>query len=263
MSVVPHPTELDPATAARWIGRWERQQERYATDREERFTAIADVVESATAGRDRPRIADLGSGPGSLAARIATRLPDARIVAADTDPLLLALGRAHHGDTVRFVQTLIGAPGWVAALGADGPLDAVVSTTALHYPTPDTLATIYRDLATALRPGGVFVNGDHFLPDEPDLADLARALGRRDGATEEDWTAWWAAAEAEPSFQQCWQPARSGWHPPTGTATACRPPGTNCCSGRRVSVRSPCSGSTAPAASRSPCADRGLTSKGP
>ena len=35
---------LSLATAERWVERWELQQQRYAVDREERFTVVADVV---------------------------------------------------------------------------------------------------------------------------------------------------------------------------------------------------------------------------
>ncbi|MER7157900.1 methyltransferase, partial [Streptomyces lydicus] len=63
------------ATAARWVRRWEAQQQRYAVDREERLTVITDVVEDATAGRAAPLVVDLGCGPGALAARLAARLP--------------------------------------------------------------------------------------------------------------------------------------------------------------------------------------------
>ena len=42
--------ELDAAAARDWIDRWDRQQEVYMADREERFTALIDAVEAA-AGR--------------------------------------------------------------------------------------------------------------------------------------------------------------------------------------------------------------------
>ncbi|MFE6054237.1 class I SAM-dependent methyltransferase [Kitasatospora sp. NPDC056446] len=196
---------VDAALAETWVERWERQQERYAVEREERFTVVADVVEQVVGDRARPLVADLGSGPGSLSARIAARLPDAEIIAVDIDPLLLALGRAGHPGISRWVETLIGRPGWLDALGLDRPLDAVVSSTALHYPPARTLLGIYRDLAGALRPGAVLVNADHLIPEEPPLAELALAIGRRRSqrrgvGTAEDWSQWWAAAGRIPEF---------------------------------------------------------------
>lgn len=145
---------LSLATAEQWVERWELQQQRYAVDREERFTVIADVVEHVTAGRaGRPLVVDLGCGPGSLAARLVRRLPDAEIVAVDRDPVLLELGRTHHPDAARYVDAEIGGPGWTGTLGLDRPLDAAVSTTALHYLDRDTLLRTYRQLASLLRPG--------------------------------------------------------------------------------------------------------------
>ncbi|MCC9310585.1 class I SAM-dependent methyltransferase [Kitasatospora sp. RB6PN24] len=201
------PGAHSPARSGDWVERWERQQERYAVDREERFTVIADVVEHVTQGQERPLLVDLGSGPGSLSVRLAARLPRARIIAADIDPLLLELGRSHHAEAVRFVEVLIGQPGWVDALELDQPLDAAVSSTALHYPEPQTLREIYRDLGGALRPGGVLVNGDHLVPEDPVLAGFTelvgrRHLGRHGVASAEDWPSWWAGVAREPGFAE-------------------------------------------------------------
>ncbi|WP_030544262.1 trans-aconitate 2-methyltransferase [Streptomyces albus] len=193
------------ATAERWVERWEHQQEHYATDREERFTVIADVVEQVTAGRPRPLLLDLGCGPGSLAARLAARLPHAEIVAVDMDPVLLELGRVHRADTARYVEAVIGDDGWTGALGLARPLDAAVSTTALHYLSEADLLRTYRQLAALLRPGGVLVNGDHFPPADPRCAALTAHVGRlraerRRTCRHEDWTSWWAAAAQEPEL---------------------------------------------------------------
>ncbi|MET9390781.1 class I SAM-dependent methyltransferase [Streptomyces sp. NPDC006624] len=197
---------LSLETAERWVERWELQQQRYAVDREERFTVIADVVEHVTAGRSAaPLVVDLGCGPGSLAARLVRRLPDAEIVAVDRDPLLLELGRTHHPDAARYVDAEIGAPGWVWTLGLDRPLDAAVSTTALHYLDRETLLRTYRQLAVLLRPGGVLVNGDHLPQDHTGPAAIAAHVGRCHAGrqrvfTHEDWGSWWAAVARDPEL---------------------------------------------------------------
>ncbi|WP_030802008.1 class I SAM-dependent methyltransferase [Streptomyces sp. NRRL S-337] len=193
------------ATAKQWVERWERQQQRYAIDREERFTVIADVVEHVTAGRSRPLLLDLGCGPGSLAARLAERLPDAEIVAVDMDPLLLELGRTHHADAARYVDAVIGDDGWTNALELDRPLDAAVSTTALHYLPESTLLATYRRLATLLGPGGALINGDHFPQAGSPCSDLTAQVGRRRAErsrahVHEDWQSWWTAAAKDPEL---------------------------------------------------------------
>ncbi|MFE1556280.1 class I SAM-dependent methyltransferase [Streptomyces sp. NPDC058734] len=204
---------MSTTVAAQWVERWESQQQRYAIDREERFTVIADVVEHLARDRPSPLIVDLGSGPGALAARLAARLPTAEVLALDADPLLLELGRAHYGTALRHVEVTIGAEGWLDTLALDRPLDAAVSATALHYLGEGTLHEVYRGLAERLRPGGVFVNGDHIGPDSAVIHDLAREIGRRRSGrcqtlAQEDWESWWAGATADPELSAL--PERTG-----------------------------------------------------
>ncbi len=197
---------LSTETANLWVERWERQQQRYAIDREERFTVIADVVEHVTQGHPaRPLVVDLGCGPGCLSDRLARRLPGADIVGADMDPLLLELARARHGGAVRYVETVLGRDGWIEDLGLDRPLDAAVSTTALHYLPPQDLSRIYRRLAEVIRPGGVLVNGDHLAPDSAAPAAIAAHVGRRRAERQsafehEEWDAWWDAVPSDPEL---------------------------------------------------------------
>ncbi|GIH25106.1 hypothetical protein Aph01nite_34160 [Acrocarpospora phusangensis] len=191
-----------------WIERWDRQQEGYLPDREERFTALVDAVET---GRPDPVVIDLGCGPGSLSARLLRRLPAATVIAVDTDPLLLALGRAEYGSLpgLRFVDRDLREPGWTEALDLPRPADVAVSTTALHWLPEPVLKNVYAELAGALGPGGMYLNGDHFaVPDTaPRLDALEAALGARAaerlfaGGRPEDWQSWWAAASADPELE--------------------------------------------------------------
>jgi SAM-dependent methyltransferase len=204
---------VDRDQAARWISRWDAQQEWFMPDREERFTVLIDAVEAGV-GRDDPLVLDLGCGPGSLAVRLLGRMPAARVVAIDTDPLLLALGSAAHGDRagLRFADQDLRVPGWAGRAGLSRAADAAVSTTALHWLSAGELRAMYGELATVLRPGGLLLDGDHLLEDEaaaPGLARLAdaisgRAARRPDGGQEkgarEDWKSWWEAATSAPEL---------------------------------------------------------------
>jgi SAM-dependent methyltransferase len=210
---MPELTDLDPTAARDWIARWDRQQEVYLADREERFTALIDAVEAA-AGRPDPLVVDLGCGPGSLSVRLLRRMPSATVIAVDADPVTLSLGQAAYGDVpgLRFLDLDLRSPGWVAGLGiAPGRLaDAVVSTTALHWLSAAELGNLYAALAGLLRPGGLFLDGDHLRlsqADSPVLAELERVLEQRedqrrfpdghDGRAE-DWGQWWAAVAGDP-----------------------------------------------------------------
>ncbi|MEV8633940.1 class I SAM-dependent methyltransferase [Streptosporangium sp. NPDC051023] len=196
---------MDANTARAWTARWDRQQERYIADREERFAVVADVVAEATAGSPAPLLLDLGCGPGSMSARLASRLPKAVIVGLDQDPVLLALARDGYRDLARFVDVDLASPGWSTGLELTGPVDAAVSTTALHWIPEDRLGAVYEEAATLLRPGGVLVNADNLYDEQPVLAGLAAAVleGRaaRVGVSHhEDWATWWQAVSAEPGL---------------------------------------------------------------
>ncbi|MGW3968844.1 class I SAM-dependent methyltransferase [Streptomyces ardesiacus] len=193
------------AAAKAWVERWEQQQQRYAVDREERFTVMSDVVEHLCADRGRPLLLDLGCGPGSLSARLSRRRPDAEIVAVDMDPVLLELGRTHHGDAARYVDAVIGQEGWTDALRLERGVDIALSTTALHYLSADVLLHTYRGIAGLLRPGGALVNGDHFPPAGEPCSHLTAHVGRcralrTGGDHHEDWGAWWQAVAADPEL---------------------------------------------------------------
>ena len=215
MPELPEPTELtelDPATARDWIARWDRQQEVYLPDREDRFTALIDAVAAGT-GRPDPLVLDLGCGPGSLATRLLDRIPAATVIAVDADPVTLSLGRAAYAGVpgLRFLDVDLRASGWETELGIEPgrQLDAAVSTTALHWLTAAELRGLYRTVASLLRPGGLFLDGDHLRLDEtenPVLARLDRVLeeaaDRRHAGHAEDWGQWWQAVAADPALAE-------------------------------------------------------------
>jgi SAM-dependent methyltransferase len=197
-------TVLDAELAKTWVSRWDTQQELYVADREERFAVIGDVVAHALGDRGGT-VLDLGCGPGSLAGRLAARLPAAKITGLDSDPLLLALGRGRYGDAVDFVDADLTGAAWLDQVPA--VLDAAVSTTALHWLDPGPLADVYRALAQRLRPGGVFVDGDHFTLGDADLDELAvrvrQGRATRAGVTDhEDWDTWWQAVRDDPALAE-------------------------------------------------------------
>jgi SAM-dependent methyltransferase len=197
--------DLDQQTAREWIERWDRQQEVSLPDREERFIALIDAVE-AGAGRVDPIVLDIGCGPGSLSARLRDRLPRAATIGIDADPVTLALARAAHPE-LRVVDLDLRVAGWSSRLGLDRPADVAVSTTALHWLPEPELRAFYAELASALRPGGLLLNGDHFRLDAkqfPVLARLDTALRQSEddrrfpAGHAESWNGWWEAVAADP-----------------------------------------------------------------
>ncbi|MCI4331952.1 MAG: class I SAM-dependent methyltransferase [Thermoplasmata archaeon] len=194
---------------AGWLARWERQQEFHLEHREERFTAMLDLLEAVGPPQT---VVDLACGPGSLSRRLLARFPSVHVVAVDFDPVLLRLGRealAPFSDRIRWVEADLRTEGWAAQFPPAGA-DAVVSTTALHWLTPTELSRVYRQLPRVLRAGGVFLDGDHlaYEADQPTLTAAARGVGglrkpgHRAGEHGEDWDSWWRALALEPELHE-------------------------------------------------------------
>lgn len=198
---------LTSEAAQYWLDRWDRQQEYYIPDREERFDIVIDIVEEVV-GQRNPLVVDLGIGPGSLAHRLVDRIPSATVVGVDADPLLLELGSAARpDDRIRTVLTDLREPGWFEALGIERAPDAYVSSTALHWMNREPLRNLLRQCGEHLTQGGVFVNADHLYegPSAPTLDLLSRVLTtrraeRRQTRDSEDWEQWWSAVEQAPEL---------------------------------------------------------------
>jgi len=186
-----------------WQESWDRQQEWYMPDREERFRIMLDMVEACVG--PEPRILDLACGTGSITARLLARFPDATSTGIDLDPALLAIARGtfEGDDRVTFVEADLKDPDWPARLPY-GTYDAVLTATALHWLHSAPLAALYGRIAGLVRHGGVFMNADHMIDEgTPRINAAERSLrharmdqAMRDGAL--DWAEWWQLAAKDP-----------------------------------------------------------------
>jgi SAM-dependent methyltransferase len=202
------PHTLDTAA---WQESWDRQQEAYMPDREERIAAMLDTVE-AVAESPEPRLLDLAGGTGTITLRALARFPRLHATVVDLDPVLLTIAESTFleraldpaADRVGVIAANLHDPSWAAAL-PHKPYDAVLTATALHWLPPERLTVLFGEIRDVLRPGGVFINADH-LPDDalPDLTGRlrARSTARREarvaaGATQ-SWESWWQRAATDP-----------------------------------------------------------------
>ena len=200
-------TDIPRLNWQNWMQRYDQQQSTYLPDRESRFTAMLDVLEALLP--ERFVALDLACGPGSISQRLLARFPQARSVAVDIDPILLLLGQQVLGDMqgrLRWVEADISEPSWHSQLGEEH-VDAVVSTTALHWLPAGSLVDLYRQLGTLVRPGGVFLNGDAFgfaphLPSFNAVSENGHARWSAEAAktNREDWEMWWEAMRREPGM---------------------------------------------------------------
>ncbi|MFD7880597.1 class I SAM-dependent methyltransferase [Streptomyces sp. NPDC059766] len=186
-----------------WQESWDRQQEWYMPDREERFRIMLDMVEALVG--TTPRVLDLACGTGSITARLLARFPGAVSTGVDLDPALLAIAEGTFaGDgRVSFVTADLKDPDWPARLPYDS-YDAVLTATALHWLHREPLAALYGRIAELVRDGGVFMNADHMIDESTprlNAAERAWSHARRERARDAgalDWAAWWQVAAEDP-----------------------------------------------------------------
>jgi SAM-dependent methyltransferase len=191
------------------LERWDRQQEGYIEQREERFEVMFEVLRTALG--EAFTVIDAACGPGSLSRRLLDRFQHAKVIAVDADAMLLEMARvslAPDDDRVCVVEGDLSKPSWcdkvrkaAASLNAGAPA-ALVSTTALHWLPPGDLAEFYGAAGELLLPGGIVMNGDHMRFDRrwPTLAKVAKSTRERMEREaiangEDDWAAWWERAE--------------------------------------------------------------------
>ena len=150
----------DPEYAADWAGRFEPTPDRLA---------LFDLMLSELRERVPPdgRIVELGIGPGYLAAHLLGALPAARYQGLDFSRAMLDIAARRlrrHADRAAFTQADLLADGWWQAL--DGPVDAIVSTWALHdLGGPAQVEHVYAGCAKAFGNRGLLLNGDFIKPD--------------------------------------------------------------------------------------------------
>ncbi|WP_165906211.1 class I SAM-dependent methyltransferase [Streptomyces sp. Z26] len=204
-TTTPAPTTTTTSDWQRWQTSWDRQQEWYMPDREERFRVMIDLVEALVG--TTPRVLDLACGTGSISERLLRRLPGATTVCVDIDPALLTIGRGHFtGDErVSFVEADLTRPGWTEELPHTS-YDAVLTATALHWFDTEPLRDLYGALAGLVREGGVFLNADHMRDESAprinaalhELHSARQEKQRADGAL--DWSAWWQEVSRDPAL---------------------------------------------------------------
>ncbi|MDI6101609.1 class I SAM-dependent methyltransferase [Actinoplanes sp. NEAU-A12] len=185
-----------------WQESWDRQQQAFMPDREERFAAMLTAVAAVTGG-EPPRLLDLAGGTGAISLRTLARFPGAQVTVLDQDPVLLTIAESSLRDRATIVDADLGDPGWRAKLPPE-PFDAVLTATALHWLPVERVSALYAEVREVLRPGGVFANADRM--EEEGLPELSRKLHDHAEAEREaryatgaatSWAQWWALAAAD------------------------------------------------------------------
>jgi ubiquinone/menaquinone biosynthesis C-methylase UbiE len=202
---------IEPTTEPDWqtlLRTWDRQQEGYIPHREQLITTMLDATEAVVG--NAPLALDLACGPGTISARLLKRFPQARCVALDIDPVLLAIGKGAlgtMGGRLHWIDADLTTDDWPPIFGNE-QFDVVLTATALHWLPSSQLVTTYRSIATVLRPGGLLLNADRLEFDSrsPTCQKLSTSLTKTRWQTAfaagdiDDWDAWWASLPGHPTL---------------------------------------------------------------
>lgn len=116
-------------------------------------------------------VLDVGCGTGLELEGILARMPNAAVTGIDLSGEMLARLREKYEGRARALR-LIQASYLSADLG-ERQYDYVVAVMTLHHLLPETRQRLYERIRRALKPGGVYVEGDWVVPAEKERGYLA------------------------------------------------------------------------------------------
>jgi SAM-dependent methyltransferase len=199
-----------------WSRRWEAYQRTRHARRDDCFRVMLELV-AEIAGPRPTAILDLGCGTGSLASRALERFPTTTVVAVDSNPLLLAIGREARGDAagrLRWLRLDVRSRDLALQLLQHGPYDAVLSSGVVQNGDPCAVLHLYRALHGAMLGGAVYLAAERLMVNAPASRFAAAARHARERIAQVDAAVqrlrgddevcddWWALARGEPEFAE-------------------------------------------------------------
>lgn len=148
---------------------WNPQQyDKFRAAREQPFADVVALIRPV----ERPRIVDLGCGPGNLTKRLLDHFPAADVVGIDSSPAMLQKARELAAAGLAFVQLDIAAFAEGGAL--DGSFDVIFSNAALQW-VPDHATLIGKLVARLSARGQIAVQlpSDEYNSTRKIFADVA------------------------------------------------------------------------------------------
>lgn len=199
--------DLEQTYWQEWLKRWDKMQKGYLPWREHAYNLMFKAL--AYWMPEKFVALDIACGPGAISSRLLAHFPQAHCIGIDFDPILLAIGRQTLGDgggRMTWIEADLRDPAWLGHLSVE-TVDAVVSSTALHWLASDELMGLYARLGRLVRLGGILLNADEMRPASPRLWPFFHDWSRRAwqdsfaSADTEDWEQFWKAIAREPAFR--------------------------------------------------------------
>ena len=139
---------------------------------------VINAIRAYTPAVPAPRlnVLEIGCGSGRATTKFLPSRPDIKLVAIDNEPEMLAQAEQSLRNEIKqnkleLVQS--DALAYLKSVG-DGYFDIVASVMALHNFERSYRSRVLREIHRVLKPGGLFINGDKYPPD--DSAEFYRIL---------------------------------------------------------------------------------------
>jgi tRNA (cmo5U34)-methyltransferase len=140
------------------------------------YQAFVDAVTLFSPQNTPLRIADLGAGTGLSSAFLAPHFATSSFELIDISEAMLARAKERFAGDSRFEFRV--ADYSQDALAAQS-YDGFVSSLSIHHVADEAKKALFRNVFSALKPGGIFVNADQLVTESAQLDDVIHTFWRR------------------------------------------------------------------------------------
>lgn len=163
----------------KWHELWNEMMSQYCGGRDSCYDLVLDLIGSMLKFPDKAKILDIGCGSGTFTEKARARYNQAEIMSVDDSAKNLHIAKQVVGETsALWIRQDLNEAVWDERLTTGG-FDAAFIGWATHEIEPWHLNQFYKNIAGALREGGLLFNVDFMSGLKPSFRDLANDVARK------------------------------------------------------------------------------------